>query len=106
MATDVQIQQVVQAISVCSHFEDQTPFSAVANALAEYEKNKWIPIENPPTEWSSVILKFDPADLEEIGFSNCAYTAIYQPKDGSFYDCDPLDEWQIKPTHWQALPSV
>lgn len=106
MVSDELTLKVLETIGICSQFSDQTPFSAVANALAEYEKAKWIPIDNPPTEWSSIILKFDPADLAEIGFSNCAYHAIYQPKDSTFYDCDPVTEWLIKPTHWQPLPDV
>lgn len=44
MATDEQIIKALEVISVCSVLKDQTPFSAVANALAEYEKAKWLPV--------------------------------------------------------------
>lgn len=44
MIDNKQIERVLDVISICSQFSDQTPFSAVANALIEYEKAKWLPV--------------------------------------------------------------
>ncbi len=42
MASNKQIEDFVATIQTFMNFKSQTPFSAVANALAEYEKSKWI----------------------------------------------------------------
>jgi hypothetical protein len=42
MITDNQIHRFVDLIKVQMNMKSQTPFSAVANALAEYEYSKWI----------------------------------------------------------------
>lgn len=44
MINSKQIQQTVELIGAFSKLSNQIPFSAVANALAEYEKAKWLPV--------------------------------------------------------------
>lgn len=102
-------KQVLDALS--AFYKQDSHISGMNKALQAYEQSKWVSVKDRlPDEWCTVILKFKPDDLEEIGFRNCTYTARYSaPNDGlagvvGFYDCDPFDEWHIEPTHWQPLP--
>ncbi len=85
MITDNQIHRFVDLIKVQMNMKSQTPFSAVANALAEYEYSKWI-------EFSPYNDSTWPTDGTPV-MTNLGYWWLFHPQEseGSSQDL----EWEV-----------